>query len=77
MTKELSWGEQIMAIAEMLLCDRCLATFDPYTTLIGEFCPKCQIKMGRPFLELMHEKFPIEIDPNVPDPTADEYKEEK
>jgi hypothetical protein len=72
MTQELSIGERIMAIAEMLLCDKCLASFDPYTTLIEEFCPKCQIKMDRPFWELMHEKFPIEIDPDVPYPLPED-----
>lgn len=76
MTQKLSIGERIMVIAETLLCDRCLAFFDPYTTLVKEFCPKCQIKMGRPFWKLMHEKFPIEIDADVPYPLSEGESEE-
>jgi predicted amidophosphoribosyltransferase len=76
MTKELSIGERIMAIAEILLCDRCLAIFDPYTTLIEEFCPRCQTKMLHDYPVLMAEKFPTETDPDVPNPLPEDESEE-
>jgi hypothetical protein len=54
----MNFNEKMRAIAEALLCDKCLALIRGdgiYTVKIEEYCPACQMKMGRPFTELFIE----------------------
>lgn len=62
----MTFREKMDAIAEALLCDKCLALIQGdgiYTVKIEEYCPACQIKMGRPFSELNRELWEKENDP--------------
>lgn len=45
-------------IARILLSDRCLAMYErSRDVLVGEFCSRCQEKMGNDFSVLMAERF--------------------
>ena len=49
-------------IAEMLLCDKCLALHraDPYGengTIVADFCARCREKMDRDLPRLVAERF--------------------
>jgi hypothetical protein len=62
-TKPMTFTEAVDACVEALLCDKCLFAYrrDP-EILIGEFCPRCQRKMGSEYSEMLNALIGIEID---------------